>query len=104
MRKNVGAEAYQAILEKEMMYSQIIEYSIETIVIHADHEILYINESGANNLTGTKEEIIGSCLLDRYREDSKPAIRERIKKSMTENTPGELIEKNFSGWMEHLLT
>lgn len=95
MKNNVSDEAYQAILEKEMMYSQIIEYSVETIVIHADHKILYINESGANNLRGTKDEIIGSCLLDRYREDSKPAIKERIQKSMIDNVPGELIEEKI---------
>jgi rsbT co-antagonist protein RsbR len=88
-------DTYQATLEKEMMYSQIVEYSVETIIIHADHKILYINESGAKNLRGTKEQIIGANLLDRYREDSKQKIKERIKKSVVEDVPGELIEEKI---------
>jgi rsbT co-antagonist protein RsbR len=95
MKNNASDESYQAILEKEEMYSQIIEYSVETIVIHADHKILYINESGAKNLRGTKDEIIGSCLLDRFREESKQAIKERIRNSITDNLPGELIEEKM---------
>jgi rsbT co-antagonist protein RsbR len=95
MKKHVSDETYEAVLQKEMMYSQIIEYSVETIVIHADYNILYINESGAKNLGGTKENIIGSCLLDRYRPESKPAIKERIDKSMSENVTGELIEEKI---------
>lgn len=95
MNKSVSDNTYKPVLEKEMMYSQIIEYSVETIVIHANYKILYINESGANNLKGKKADIIGSCLLDRYREDSKQAIKERIQKSMSLNVPGELIEEKI---------
>ncbi|CAH0345876.1 PAS domain S-box protein [Bacillus sp. CECT 9360] len=95
MKKDVSNNMNQSTIEKELMYKQIVEYSVETIVIHADHKILYVNQTGAQNLKGTKEEIIGSCLLDRYREASKPRIKERIHKSMTENVPGELMEEKI---------
>jgi rsbT co-antagonist protein RsbR len=95
MKEDIAKESDQTIVEKELMYRQIVEYSVETIIIHADYKILYVNQSGAINLKGSKEEIIGSCLLDRYREASKPAIKERIHKSMTGNVPGELMEEKI---------
>ncbi|MFD6211400.1 STAS domain-containing protein [Peribacillus sp. NPDC060253] len=93
MKKDVFNEHY--LTHPEMLYKEIIEYSVETIVIHADYEILYINEAGTKIMRGTKEEIIGSCLLDRYRKESKPLIKESIQKSMVENVPGELMEEKM---------
>ncbi|HLG27801.1 MAG TPA: PAS domain S-box protein, partial [Paenisporosarcina sp.] len=66
----------------EAMYRQIIEYSVETIIIHLDHKILYINQAGADFLKGLKEEIIGSDILSVFHEDEKDLIRERIEQGM----------------------
>lgn len=93
LNSNVS-EDLRTFMEKEQMYSQIIEYSVETIIIHSDYEIVYINESGAKNLKGAKEDIIGTCVLDCFQEHSKKAIQERIRKTTVECKPAELIEES----------
>ncbi|WP_245917414.1 PAS domain S-box protein [Bacillus canaveralius] len=95
MKKDALSEDYQTILENEQIYRQIIEYSVETIIIHADNKVLYINQSGANFLRATKKELIGACVLDIFEENAKPAIKERIQTTMTENKSGELIEQTI---------
>lgn len=92
---NGSNEELQAVSEREKLYRQIIEYSVETIIIHADHRVLYINESGANFLRASKEQIIGASVLDIIQEDHKEAIKARIQKVMTEQKPAELIEQTM---------
>ncbi len=87
-------EAFDAV-EKEDMYRQIVEYSFETTIIHADHKVLYINETGADFLRAKKEDIVGGCVLDIIQDECKDAIRSRIHKIMTENKPAELIEQTM---------
>ncbi|KIL44601.1 ATP-binding protein [Jeotgalibacillus soli] len=86
---------YKTIIEDETIYRQIIEYSVETIVIHAGHKVLYINESGAKFLRGTKEALLGANVLDIFLEDSQPMIIERIHKGMTGTEPAELVEQTI---------
>lgn len=82
-------------IEKEELYRQIVEYSFETTIIHANHQVLYINETGANFLRGKKEDIVGGNVLSIIQDDSKAAIRTRIQKVMDENKPAELIEQTM---------
>ncbi|MFZ3579914.1 PAS domain S-box protein [Virgibacillus sp. DJP39] len=89
------SEDLRVSMENEKMYSQIIEYSLESILIHANEEILYVNESGAKNLKGTKEEIIGSSIVDCFQGNSKNLIRERIRLTQEEGIPAELIEETI---------
>ena len=70
------------IVNSEAMYRQIIEYSVETIIIHLDHKILYINQAGADFLKGKKDEIIGGNVLSIFNVEEKAMIRERIKQGM----------------------
>ncbi|WCK55108.1 PAS domain S-box protein [Aneurinibacillus sp. Ricciae_BoGa-3] len=93
--ENTEDEACQQLVKSEKMYREIVESSEETIVIHADHKVLYINQSGANFLRAAREDIIGACVLDIFQEDSKAMIKERIRKNMVENQPGELIEQTI---------
>jgi rsbT co-antagonist protein RsbR len=93
--ENTASEAYQELVKSEKMYRGIVESSEETIIIHADHKVLYINQSGANFLRAAKEDIMGACVLDIFQEDAKALIKERIRKNMVENEPGELIEQTI---------
>ena len=70
------------ILNSEAMYKQIIEYSVETIMIHLKHKILYINQAGADFLKGLKTEIIGGDILSIFHEEEKDLICERIEQGM----------------------
>jgi rsbT co-antagonist protein RsbR len=85
----------QLVIDKEDMYRKIVEYSFETTVIHADHKILYINQSGADFLRGTKKGIIGLSILDVFLKESQDLIKERIRKASIENQIGELIEQKI---------
>lgn len=95
MQNSILDETIQAIIEREKIYSQIVEQSIETIIIHVDHKVLYINQSGAAFLRGTKEEIIGANVLAIIKEEHKEAIKKRIQKVMAENKPAQLIEQTM---------
>jgi transcriptional regulator with PAS, ATPase and Fis domain len=70
---------YEATIESEKLYQKFTEYFVETVVIHVDHKVLHINQSGANFLRATKEDFIGACVLDIFQEDSKEMIVERIR-------------------------
>ncbi|WP_416150355.1 PAS domain S-box protein [Salipaludibacillus sp. HK11] len=80
------------ISEKEEMYRQIVEYSFETTVIHSNHEVLYINASGAEFLRATKADFMGANIIDVFTDDYKDLIIERIRKGTEERSSGELIE------------
>lgn len=95
MEVKLPDETIQAIIEREKIYSQIIEQSSETIIIHQNHRVLYINEAGAKSLRGTKQEIIGASVLSIIKEEYKEAIKQRIHKVMTENKPAQLIEQTM---------
>jgi two-component system sporulation sensor kinase A len=79
----------------EATYREIIEYSFETIVIHAGHKILYINQTGADFLKASKEDLIGGDVLSVFEESEKPSIIERIRLAMDENVKGELLEQTI---------
>ncbi|MBY6036888.1 PAS domain S-box protein [Fictibacillus nanhaiensis] len=80
------------VMDSREMYRQIVEYSFETTIIHADHKVLYINQSGADFLRSNKESIIGANVLDIFLEDAKSSIEERIRLNIEHNIIGELIE------------
>jgi len=83
-------------LQSKNMYTQIIEYSVETIIIHIDFKVLYINRAGVEFLRGVKEDIIGSNLLCIFPEDMKPLIKDRIQKGLSSSEPSELIEQTIT--------
>lgn len=84
------------LLQSESMYTQIIEYSVETIIIHLNHKILYINQSGADFLKGCKEDFIGENIMSIFQDDMKPLISGRIKTAMLGTEPNELIEQTIT--------
>ncbi|KIL51973.1 PAS domain S-box protein [Jeotgalibacillus soli] len=92
MNHDISSEIYQSIIEREKMYRQITEYSLEPIIIHANQKVLYINQSGADFFGGTKEEILGADVLSIFLEEAQIEIINRIQKAMDKNEPGELIE------------
>ncbi|MGM7700456.1 PAS domain S-box protein [Pseudalkalibacillus sp. Hm43] len=80
-------------IDPEDMYRQIVEYTYETTVIHADLRVLYINQFGADFLKAPKDEIIGANVLDIFREGhDQELIEDRIRLNQEENIIGELID------------
>lgn len=72
-------------------YRQIIEYSLDPIVIHSDLRILYINNAAAEFFNGKKEDILGLSPLDIFQESSKAAIAKRIQSAY--ERPADVIEE-----------
>ncbi|WP_075619383.1 two-component system sensor histidine kinase NtrB [Paenisporosarcina indica] len=92
----VSMESKECI-QKEDLYSQIIEYSAEAIIdVDVDHKILYINQSGANFLRGTKEKIIGTDVVSYFQDNMKNSIHERINQGMSDKEPFQIIEKKIT--------
>ena len=84
------------IEEQERFYQRVIEYLVEPTVLHSDHKIIYINESGAKFLKGSKEELVGSVLLNVFTEAVKPLIKTRIKQVIEKNEPADIVEQKIS--------
>lgn len=84
------------MIQSEMIYRQIVEYSVETIFIHVDHKILYINQAGSDFLKGSKKDIIGANPLCIIQDVFKPMIVERIRKAMLASGPVEMIEQTIA--------
>ena len=72
-------------------YRQIIEFSLEPIIIHTNLKILYINHAAEKFFKVTKEEIIGESPLDIFQDTSKPAIENRIESAYEQ--PASVIEE-----------
>ncbi|OXS75842.1 PAS domain-containing sensor histidine kinase [Domibacillus enclensis] len=81
------------VSEREEMYRNIIEYSMETIVLHSEGKIVYINESGADFFRAPKEALIGGDVLSVFQPSSHGVIKERIQEGMSEGGLAPLIEE-----------
>lgn len=72
-------------------YHQVIEYSLEPIVIHTNLKIIYVNHAAEKLFRETKANIIGASPLDIFRDTSKLAIETRI--DLAYQQPAEVIEE-----------
>lgn len=72
-------------------YRQVIEYSLDPLIIHTDHKIRYINKAAEEFFRTSKEEAIGLSPLDIFQESSKDAIQRRIQSAY--HAPAEVIEE-----------
>jgi PAS domain S-box-containing protein len=74
-------------------YRQILEYSLDPVIIHTKFKILYVNSAAEVFFRGTKEEINGASPLDIFKESSKAAIKKRILSAYEH--PAEVIEETI---------
>lgn len=91
MNQVVEINTSNDMLQNDLLYAQIIEYSVETVIIHSDFKVLYINQSGANLLKGKKEDLIGMNVMSIFREQSKEKIKQRIANGILEQSPSDLV-------------
>jgi rsbT co-antagonist protein RsbR len=75
----------------KMNYCQIVEYSLDPVIIHTDLKIIYINRAAEVFFRTTKEEAIGLSPLDIFQDFSKAAIEKRIQSAY--DTPMPVIEE-----------
>jgi rsbT co-antagonist protein RsbR len=74
-------------------YQEVIEYSLDPLIVHSHLKIIYINEAAEKFFRASRDEVIGASPLDIFKETSKPAITKRI--SGAYNEPAELIEETI---------
>lgn len=72
-------------------YCQIVEYSLDPVIIHTDLKIIYINHAAETFFRTTKEEVLGLSPLDIFQDFSKAAIKKRIESAY--ETPMPVIEE-----------
>ncbi|SDL91321.1 PAS domain S-box protein [Sediminibacillus halophilus] len=65
-------------LDHHDIFKQMVERLTESIIIHIDGEIVYINQSGAELLGGTTQDFIGKELLSFIQEDYHQTVQDHI--------------------------
>jgi PAS domain S-box-containing protein len=87
--------AEEALKESEERYRVLVEFSPNSICVHRDGKLLYVNPAGVR-LFGAKnlDELVGRSVLDFIHPDSLPVVRDRIRQvGAGESAP--LIEEKF---------
>ncbi|KMJ60025.1 histidine kinase [Bacillus sp. LL01] len=74
-------------------YKEVIEYSLDPLIVHSQLKIIYINEAAEKFFRGSRDEIIGASPLDIFKDTSKPTITKRILGAY--NKPAEVIEETI---------
>ncbi|MDG5471942.1 PAS domain S-box protein [Jeotgalibacillus sp. ET6] len=67
---------------QQEMYRDILEYSVENIMIHTNFKVLYVNEACSRFLRCSKESAKGACVLELFEEETKKLIQTRIEETM----------------------
>ncbi|OES43509.1 PAS domain-containing sensor histidine kinase [Domibacillus iocasae] len=75
------------------MYRNIIDYSVETTVLHYDYKIIYINKSGADFFRTSKEALMDVDVLSVFQPSSREMIKKRIQECMAGNEMAPSIEE-----------
>jgi PAS domain S-box-containing protein len=74
-------------------YKEVIEYSLDPLIVHSQLKIIYINEAAEKFFRGSRDEVIGASPLDIFKDTSKPAITKRISGAYSK--PAEVIEETI---------
>lgn len=77
----------------EIDYREVIEYSLDPLIIHTDYRIIYINKAAEEFFRTNKEEVVGESPLDIFKETSKDAIKKRIQSAY--GKPADVIEETI---------
>lgn len=89
----------QTLRESEERYRHLVELTFETIVIHTEDKLLYINPSGVKLLNADgAHQLIGKPFLDLVHPDTTETMRARLQHVKYETKDAPLAE----GWLVQL--
>ncbi|MFP7494671.1 PAS domain S-box protein [Terribacillus saccharophilus] len=74
-------------------YREVIEYSLDPLIVHTDLKIIYVNHAAEVFFKGNRQDIVGASPLDIFQESSKSAIHKRIQSAYAK--PAEVIEETI---------
>ena len=87
--------AEEALKESEERYRVLVEFSPNSICVHRDGKLLYVNPAGVRLFGATDPaELVGRSVLDFIHPDSLPAVTDRIRQVGAGGT-APLIEEKF---------
>ena len=90
-----GKRAEEALRESEERYRVLVEFSPNSICVHRDGKLLYVNPAGVRLFGATDlAELVGRSVLDFIHPDSLPVVRERLRRLRAGGT-APLIEERF---------
>ena len=85
-----------ALLESELRYRTLVESSPDTIAIHSEGKIVFINRAGAKLLgAANPEQLIGKEIMDFVHPDYRESAKERIKRTKEEGENIPLTEEKL---------
>ncbi len=89
--------AEEVLHESEERYRSLVELSPETVVVHSEGKIAYINKSGTKMFGATNPgELIGKPIKDFVHPDCWEKVKERVNQVQKENKPAPLQELVFN--------
>lgn len=88
--------AAEALQESEARYRQLIELSPDTIAVHRDGRIVFVNTAGVKLLGApSAAALVGKPILDFVHPDYHALAIERVHQMVDEHKPVERIEEKF---------
>jgi PAS domain S-box-containing protein len=87
--------AEEALKESEERYRVLVEFSPNSICVHRDGKLLYVNPAAVRLFgAANRDDVVGRSILDFIHPDSLPVVRERIRQvGAGETAP--MIEEKF---------
>ncbi|HEU0276076.1 MAG TPA: PAS domain S-box protein [Candidatus Udaeobacter sp.] len=88
-------QAEEALRESEERYRVLVEFSPNSICVHRNGKLLYVNPAGVRLFGATDlAELVGRSVLDFIHPDSLAAVKDRIRQ-VGEGETAPLIEEKF---------
>lgn len=86
----------QQLRESELQYRHLVELSPDTIAVHQEGKIVYINPAGLKLLHAThEEEVIGRFIFDIIHPDYRELVQQRVYQSYFENKNTDIAREKF---------
>jgi len=90
-------EVEEALRESEERYRQLVELSPDTVAVHNERKIVFINPAGARLLGATNpEQLIDKPIMDFAHTHYREIIKARVREMREERGKASLIEEKFT--------